>query len=124
MKNVTTFALTAALVTGLASAAFAGSVTETSSTWKPGFYADDNGLYERTVHVDQDTGYNATLKKYVATEVSHTVKAGFEAVDANRYERSYIVKNDNVTDKVEIINSRSTWAPGYFLDDNGGYTKL
>ena len=124
MKNVTTFAFTAALVTGLASAAFAGSVTETSSTWKPGFYADDNGLYERTVHVDQDTGYNAGLDKVQLVERSYVAKEGFEPVGGNWYERSYIVKNQNASASAEVSANRTTWAPGFFLDDNGSYIKL
>ncbi|NVK17134.1 MAG: hypothetical protein HWE30_00410 [Methylocystaceae bacterium] len=124
MKNVTTFALTAALATGLASAAFAGTVTETSNTWKPGFSLVDGGSYERTVHVDRDTSYNATLKNVVVTEQSDTAKVGFTAVGGNRYERSYVVKNQNVESKAELSDSRSTWAPGYFLDESGSFVKL
>ena len=124
MKNVTTFALTAALVTGVASASFAGTLTETSSTWKPGFSLVDGGSYERTVHVERDNSYNATLRNVVVTEGRDTAKAGFEAVDGNRFERSYIVKNENVPANAEISHSRSTWAPGYVLDEAGSYIKL
>ena len=72
MKKIATFAFAAAFATVASVSAFAGSITETSSTWKVGYSLDDSGAerYTRTVQVNRDTGYNSTLNKVILKKLN------------------------------------------------------
>lgn len=127
MTQFKTLALTAALVAGTAASALAGTVTETSSTWQPGFYADDapNG-YTRSVEVDYDTGYKAGGASVVKTLTSNLPFDGASA-DENGYEKvvvtfdpSQVATASASTDAAKPAISH-TWKPGYSADDNGNY---
>jgi hypothetical protein len=126
MKKIATFAFAAALATVVSVNAFAGTFTETSDTWKPGFSLDDSGAgrYTRTVHVDADTGYNSTLQKVIETQVSSVPQEGFEAVGGNRFERQVIIVNKGVSSPINMSDTRNTWQPGYYNDDNGLYARF
>lgn len=127
MTHVKTLALTAALVAGTAASALAGTITETSRTWQPGFYADDAPIgYTRTVEVDYDTGYKAGSARVVKTVTSNLPFDG-AAVDENGYEKVVVdfdpsqvatASAGEQTAKPAVV---SIWQPGYAADDNGSY---
>jgi len=124
MKTLSLLALAAVVATGFTFSAQAGSVTEISDTWKPGFSLDDNGEYSRTRYVDFETGYNPGSKTVVKTEISNTRKQGFSLDDTGEYARQVSVVNPLGAlehSSTEVIN---TWTKGYFLDDNGSYSKI
>ena len=59
MKRTSLFALAIAVATGLSFTAQAGTITEYSNTWKPGFtYDDGTNQYTRMKYVQEDTGVN------------------------------------------------------------------
>lgn len=121
MKTITTFALTAALLAGFSASSFAADAPQSfSNVWKPGFtQADDDGRFYADAPVVKK-GYNDSLKNVVQTLRSETSKAGFDANDTGFYERSITVKN-NPNAKIELLDIRNTWAPGYHRDENGLY---
>ncbi len=127
MKTLSTVALAAALLGTLAVTAEAGTVTEYSSTWKPGYTADDSGAYKysRSTYVDDNTGYNSGSATILQTETSLTPKAGFFFDDAtHNYVRQIAVPNPQGEIKGATAHSTNLWAPGYFADDNGTFSKL
>ncbi len=89
-KNLT---LSAAIVGAfaLSTSAFAGSVTEYSDSWKPGFsYQDGANHYERVIHVDRDTGYKSGSTRVTRTIISRDYFPGAEATEQG-YERADVV---------------------------------
>lgn len=127
MTQFKTLALTAALVAGTAASALAGTITETSSTWKPGFYADDSAQgYTRTVEVDYDTGYKAGSAYVVKTLTSSLPFEGAYA-DENGYEKVVVEFDPSQVATAAAGEDASkpafvkTWQPGYSADDNGYY---
>lgn len=125
MKTLSILALAAALVGTFAISAQAGVITEYSNTWKPGYSLDDSGTtqYSRSVYTSIDTGYNPGSKTVITTETSATAKAGFY-LDETGYVRQINVPNPQGTLDRPIEQTQNTWAPGFFLDDNGTYTKM
>merc|ERR1712098_52497 len=117
MKTISTFALAAALIAGFSASSFAADAKGYSDVWKPGFtVADDDGRFYSDNRFATE-GYNNGLKNVVKTIRSENAQSGFEANDNGFYERSISVKN-NKNAKVELIDARDTWAPGYSRDDN------
>jgi len=127
MKTLSTLALATALVGSFALTAQAGTVTEYSNTWKPGYSLDDSGAerYSRTTYVEADTGYNSGAATVVKTETSVTPKAGFYLDDAtHNYVRQITIPNPQGVENKPTVHSSNTWAPGLYADDNGTYSKL
>ena len=124
MKTLSLLALAAVVATGFTFSAHAGSVTEISDTWKPGFYLDDNDGYSRTRYVDYETGYNPGAKTVVETEVSNTRKPGFSLDDTGEYVRQISVVNPLGALEHSSIEVIDTWTKGYFLDDDGSFSKI
>jgi len=127
MKNVTTFALTAALIAGVSASAFAGTITETSATWKAGFSLDDSThTYSRTVNVDHDTSYKSGSARVVKSTISSTKVPG-SFLTENGYELVQVVfdpsqiataSNDQNDAQPAVLDH---WQAGYSLDDDGRY---
>jgi len=127
MLNISKKSLATALVVGsiaLTGSAFAGSVTESSNTWKAGFSADDGPYqYTRTIHVDADTGYKSGSAYVVRTTNSDFYVAG-STLDENGYEVTVVdfdpSQLETASDGQGDMRPESLGhaAPNYYLDDS------
>jgi len=122
-KKSLAFAIVASSI-AFTGSAFAGSLTQTSNTWMPGYeFKEDAKHFERTIHVDQDTGYKSGSAYIIKTTISRQAFDGARA-DENGFERVEVIfdpsqvatasdGNDNMMPKT--LNHA---APNYFLDDS------
>ncbi|WP_417820219.1 hypothetical protein [Terasakiella sp.] len=117
----TSFAFGVALIAG---AAQAGTITEYSQTWKPGFYNTDSGpaAYERTVHVDYDTSYKTGSARITRTiqlnsyqEGAELTENGYELV-VTEFDPSQVETAAGQMDDRPLISNIAK--PNYFLDDS------
>jgi hypothetical protein len=120
MKRSSLFAVAIAVTSAISFSAQAGSITEYSDTWKPGFSFDDSTHnYTRMKHVEKDTGYNPGSKLITITEVSQSWKPGFQADDNGSFFRVVQVPNSkyNPTFAKKAPHEQSVWAPNHDYDD-------
>jgi len=94
MKRSSLFAVAIAISSAITFGAQAGSVTQTSDTWKPGFtYDDGTKNYLRMTYVHDDTGYYPDSKMMTITKTSSSLKSGYEIDDNGTYFKVVQVPN-------------------------------
>jgi len=127
MFNIHKNKLTLALVAGamaLSTSAIAGTITETSVTPKAGFsYNDGSGQYERTMHVDEDTGYKSGSPRVIKSTLSnfHSPGAMKHELGWEKQEVTFDPSNlATASEGKDDMRPKSLphAAPNYFLDDS------
>ncbi len=121
MKRSSLFALALLATTAISFGAQAGSVTEYSNTWKPGFSHDDGPYqYTRTKTVQEDTGYYPDSKMMTVTKTSSTPQPGYTPDDNGTYFKVVQVPNPkhgtNMVQKAP--HEQSEWAADHSYDDD------
>jgi len=88
MKRSFLLAAAVAIASAISFSAQAGSITEYSNTWKPGFFYDeDSRKYTKITYVEKDTGYNPGGRYLTKTEVSQFYKPGYQRDDNGNFFR-------------------------------------